>query len=271
MGPAARRMQFPEPEVSERTMPVLFIGHGSPMNAIEDNAWSNAWRLVGAALPRPRAVLCISPHWESDGPRVTGAEAPGTIHDFRGFPQALHDVRYPAPGDPALARRVVELLGDGAGIDPERGLDHGAWSVLLPMFPKADVPVVQLGIDTRRDGAWHYALARRLNPLRDEGVLLLASGNIVHNLGLFDPRATTAPAWASRLRDHVNALIREGSHRALMDWPSLPDATLAVPSPEHFIPLLYALANGRPGEQVTVFNDDLVGSLSMTSLLIDAA
>lgn len=257
--------------MSERTMPVLFIGHGSPMNAIEDNAWSNAWRLVGAALPRPRAVLCVSAHWESDGPRVTGAEQPGTIHDFRGFPQALFDVRYPAPGSPALAERVAELLGGEAGIDPERGLDHGAWSVLLPMFPQADVPVVQLGIDTRRDGAWHYALARRLGPLRDEGVLILASGNIVHNLGLFDPRATSATPWALRFRDRVDGLIGDGSHRALMDWPSLPDARLAIPTPEHYIPLLYALANGRAGERVTVFNDDVVGTLAMTSLLIDAA
>ena len=253
------------------TMPVLFIGHGSPMNAIEDNAWSNAWRLVGAALPRPRAVLCVSAHWESDGPRVTGAERPATLHDFRGFPQALFDARYPAPGSPVLATRVRELLGDEADIDPERGLDHGAWSVLLPMFPQADVPVVQLALDTRRDGAWHYALARRLGPLRDEGVLILASGNIVHNLGLFDSRATNATAWALRFRDRVDALIRDGDHLALADWPSLPDAQLAIPTPEHYLPLLYALANGRPGEQVTVFNDEVVGTLSMTSLLIDAA
>lgn len=254
-----------------RTMPVLFIGHGSPMNAIEHNAWSDAWRLIGAALPRPRAILCVSAHWETEGPQLTGSASPPTIHDFYGFPQALFDARYPAPGDPALAARVAELLGSEAGIDPERGLDHGAWSVLLPMFPDADIPVVQLGIDTRRDGAWHYALARRLAPLRDEGVLILCSGNIVHNLRLFDFRADTGADWALRFRDMVNGLMREGDHRQLMDWPSLPDAARAIPTPEHYIPLLYALAIGRAGDAVTVFNDEVRGSLSMTSLLIDVA
>ncbi len=251
-------------------MPVLFVGHGSPMNAIERNAWSDAWRIVGAALPRPRAVLCVSAHWETQGPAVTGSAAPETIHDFHGFPQALFDVRYPAPGDPALAREVASLVGEGATVDPDRGLDHGAWSVLLPMFPNADVPVVQLGIDTAEPGAWHYALARRLNPLRDEGVLILASGNIVHNLRLHDMRATAAHAWALRFRDAAESLMRDGRHDALMDWPALPDARNAVPTPEHFIPLLYALANGREGDKVTVFNDDVRGAISMTSLLIDA-
>lgn len=252
-----------------RTMPVLFIGHGSPMNAIETNAWSDAWRVLGAALPRPRAILCVSAHWDTEGPQVTGSAAPETIHDFYGFPQALFDVRYRAPGDPALAQRIVSLLGEGVQVDPMRGLDHGAWSVLLPMFPAADIPVLQLGIDTRRDGAWHYALAQRLAPLRDEGVLLLCSGNIVHNLRLHDMRATAAHAWALRFRDAVNALIRTGQHRALIDFPTLPDARNAVPTPEHFLPLLYALANGRRGEQVTVFNDEVRGAISMTSLLVD--
>lgn len=257
--------------MSDRTMPVAFVGHGSPMNTLEDNAWTQAWRVLGAAL-RPRAILCVSAHWETDGAQVTGAAAPETIHDFHGFPQALFDVRYPAPGDPQLARRVVELLGDAdARIDPARGLDHGAWSVLLPMFPAADVPVVQLGIDTRRDGAWHYALARRLNPLRDEGVLILASGNFLHNLRLFDYRATGAEPWAAGFRDRVNGLVRDGRHRALMDWPTLPDAALAIPTPEHYVPLLYALANGRPGDTVTVFNDDVRSSIAMTSFLLDQA
>lgn len=257
--------------MTERTMPVLFIGHGSPMNAIERNRWSDAWRLVGAALPRPRAILCVSAHWETEGPRVTGAAAPATLHDFRGFPQALHEVRYAAPGDPGLAQQVAGLLGDTAAVDPERGLDHGAWSVLLPMFPGADIPVLQLGLDTRLDGAGHYALARRLGALRDDGVLLLCTGNIVHNLRYYDPRIETAPAWALRFRDQVEALMRQGDHAALMRFDQLPDARLAVPSPEHFLPLLYALANGRQGEAVTVFCDDVVGGIAMTSLLIDRA
>lgn len=252
-------------------MPVLFIGHGSPMNTIEQNTWSNAWRILGAALPRPRAILCVSAHWETQGPALTGTAAPETIHDFYGFPQALFDVRYPAPGDPALAREIASLLGDEATVDPVRGLDHGAWSVLLPMFPNADVPVLQLGLDTARDGAWHYALARRLAPLRDAGVLILGSGNIVHNLRLHDMRATAAHAWATRFRDTVEARMREGDHAALADWPSLPDARNAVPTPEHYLPLLYALANGRDGDKVTVFNDDVRGAIAMTSLLIDRA
>jgi 4,5-DOPA dioxygenase extradiol len=251
-------------------MPVLFLGHGSPMNAIDDNPWSRTWRELGQRLRRPRAILCVSAHWETAGPKLTGNTKPDTIHDFYGFPQALFDVQYRAPGDHALAQRVVELLGEDAGarIDPQRGLDHGAWSVLLPMYPDADIPVVQLGIDTRRQGAWHYALARRLAPLRDEGVLILASGDIVHNLRLFDYHATTAPEWAVRFRDTVNDHIRERRHAALADWPSLDDAALAIPTPEHYIPLLYALANGRDGDGLAFFNDDVRSSLSMTSLLI---
>lgn len=257
----------------ERPLPVLFLGHGSPMNAIEDNAWSRAWRALGTRLPRPRAILCVSAHWETPGPWLTGAEAPATIHDFGGFPQALFDVRYPAPGAPALAARVVELLGDaGARIDPRRGLDHGAWGVLRPMYPDADIPVVQLGVDTRRPGPWHLALARRLAPLRDEGVMLVASGDIVHNLRLFDWRDPTPLPWALRFRDRVNTLVRDGDLDALADWPALgEDARLSIPTPEHYLPLLYALALARDGDPIEFFNDDVIGSLSMTSLLIGHA
>lgn len=256
------------------TQPVLFLGHGSPMNAIEDNAWSLAWRALGERLPRPRAILCVSAHWETPGPWLTGSEAPDTIHDFGGFPQALFDVRYPAPGDPALAQRVVALLGEdvGARIDPDRGLDHGAWGVLRPMYPGADIPIVQLGIDTRRPGAWHAGLARRLAPLRDEGVLVVASGDIVHNLRLFRWHDPAPLPWALRFRDRVNALIRAGDLAALADWPALgEDARLSIPTPEHYIPLLYALALARDGDALHFFNDDVIGSLSMTSLLIGSA
>jgi 4,5-DOPA dioxygenase extradiol len=253
------------------TMPVLFLGHGSPMNAIEDNAWSRAWRALGERLPRPRAILCVSAHWETPGPWLTGSAAPPTIHDFGGFPQALFDVRYPAPGDPALAQRVVELLGEDATarIHPERGLDHGAWGVLRPMYPDADIPIVQLGIDSRQPGAWHVALAQRLAPLRDEGVLVVASGDIVHNLRLFDWHDQTSLPWALRFRDRVNTLIREGNLAALADWPALgEDAALSIPTPEHYLPLLYALALACDGDTLEFFNDDVIGSLSMTSLLI---
>jgi 4,5-DOPA dioxygenase extradiol len=253
------------------TMPVLFIGHGSPMNAIEDNAWSRAWRTLGARLPRPRAILCVSAHWETPGPWLTGSASPPTLHDFGGFPQALFDVRYPAPGDPALAQRVVELLGEEsfAGIHPDRGLDHGAWGVLRPMYPDADIPVVQLGLDSRRPGAWHVALAQRLLPLRDEGVLVIGSGDIVHNLRLFDWRDPTPLPWALRFRERVNALIRNRDLAALADWPALgEDAALSIPTPEHYLPLLYAVALARDGDDLECFNDDVIGSLSMTSLLI---
>lgn len=255
------------------TLPVLFLGHGSPMNAIEDNVWSQAWRALGARLPRPRAILCVSAHWETHGPWVTGHAAPSTIHDFGGFPRALFDAQYPAPGDPALAQRVVDLLGDAqARIDPERGLDHGVWGVLKPMYPEADIPVVQLGIDSRRPGAWHVALAQRLAPLREEGVLVVASGDIVHNLRLFDFRAAAPLPWALRFRDRVNALIRDGNLSALADWPALgDDAALSIPTPEHYLPLLYALALARDGDALEFFNDDVIGSLSMTSLIIGTA
>lgn len=258
---------------SSATQPVLFLGHGSPMNAIEDNVWSRAWRALGARLPRPRAILCVSAHWETQGPWVTGSAEPSTIHDFGGFPQPLFDARYPAPGDPALAQRVVDLLGDArARIDPGRGLDHGAWGVLKPMYPEADIPVVQLGIDSRRPGAWHVALAQRLAPLRDEGVLVVASGDIVHNLRLFDFRASAPLPWASRFRDRVNALILAGDLAALADWPALgDDAALSIPTPEHYLPLLYALALARDGDALQFFNDDVIGSLSMTSLIIGTA
>ncbi len=256
------------------TMPVLFLGHGSPMNAIEDNPWSRSWRALGTRLPRPRAILCVSAHWETAGAAVTGSAAPTTIHDFYGFPQPLFDVRYAAPGDPALAADIVALLGNdvGARIDPERGLDHGAWSVLAPMYPAADIPVLQLGIDTRRPGTWHLAVAHRLASLRDTGVMIIGSGDIVHNLRLFDFRNAQPAGWALRFRDQVNTLIRNRDLTALADWPALgDDAALAIPTPEHYLPLLYALALVRDSDSITFFNDEVIGSLSMTSLCIGDA
>lgn len=257
-------------DMSLRPMPVLFIGQGAPANAIEHNAWSDAWRLLGAALPRPRAILCVSPYWQVDGVRITGAAAPPTLAPDGAAP-ALPAVRYPARGDPLLARRVAGLLGTEATIDHQRGLDVGAWGVLLPMFPDADIPVVQLGLDPARDGHWHYHLAQRLQPLRDEGVLLLCSGNIVHNPAASASQAAGAADWAPRFRDLVDRLMQAGDYAALMRWPSLPDAARAAPDPARFLPLLYALANGRAGDKVTVFNDDVAGGVSMTCLLIDVA
>jgi 4,5-DOPA dioxygenase extradiol len=256
-------------------MPVLFLGHGSPMNAIEDNAWRGEWQRLGATLPRPRAVLCVSAHWETRGVGITASARPETIHDFYGFPRELFAVRYPAPGDPELAQDIARRVGDDAipvHLDPQRGLDHGAWSVLVAMYPDADVPVLQLSLDTRQPGEWHYVFARRLACLRDEGVLVLGSGNIVHNLPLLRRYGNAAPPdWAVRFRDRVRASIDTRDHAALCDWRGLdPDAALAVPTPEHYLPLLYALALQRDADVVETFNDDVFATIAMTSLRIDS-
>lgn len=243
------------------------------MNAIEDNAFHQGWRAVGARLPRPEAILCVSAHWETAGAAVSAAARPATIHDFYGFPRELFAVRYPAPGAPALASRIASLVsGVPIALDPERGLDHGAWSVLRAMFPAADVPVLQLSLDTRRPGAWHYALARELAPLRDEGVLILGSGDIVHNLRLFEFDSDAQPEWAVRFRERTNALILAGDHGPLANYPTLgPEAALAVPTPEHYLPLLYALGVQQPGDTVSLFNDVVTSAVSMTSVLIEPA
>lgn len=253
-------------------MPALFVGHGSPMNAIEQNEFRGAWTALGARLPRPKAILCVSAHWETRNAHVTATDTPETIHDFYGFPRALFDVRYPAPGDPALARRVATLVsGERVRLDAGRGLDHGAWSVLVAMYPAADVPVVQLSMDTGLPGRHHYALARELAPLRDEGVLVMGSGNFVHNLRQFDFRDPTPLAWAGRSDSEIRGHIAAGRHEALMDYPgSSADARLAVPTPEHYYPLLYAIALQQPGDAVEFFNARVQGSISMTSVLIGA-
>jgi 4,5-DOPA dioxygenase extradiol len=251
-------------------MPALFLGHGSPMNAIEDNAFHRGWRDIAARIPKPRAVLCISAHWETRGIAVTAAAHPETIHDFGGFPKALFDVQYNAPGDPGLAVRVEELMApDTVSLDTHRGLDHGSWGVLIAMYPKADVPVVQLSMPYGQPGAVHLALAQRLAALRDEDVLIVGSGNIVHNLRLWgtrDPRVMEA--WV-RFNDKVKDRAAAGDHAAVADYQSLdPDAALAVPTPEHYYPLVYALGVRAPGEKLTFFNDDGPDAIFMTSAVI---
>jgi 4,5-DOPA dioxygenase extradiol len=255
----------------KKALPALFVGHGSPMNAIEDNEFRRGWVEAARRLPRPASVLCISAHWETPGVLVTAAERPGTVHDFHGFPRALFEVRYPAPGDPSLARRTARLLGGaGAGLDGGRGLDHGCWSVLRAMYPEADVPVVQLGLDTSRPASFHYALAGELAPLRDEGVLIMGSGNIVHNLGLIDFNRPDGYDWAVRFNDEARTRIASGDHAGLVDYRAIGrDARLAVPTPEHYLPLLYVLALQGDDDDVALFNDAIVmGPISMTSLII---
>lgn len=252
------------------TLPVLFLGHGNPMNAIEDTVWSRAWATLGQQLPRPRAVLVVSAHWYLPRTAVTVRPDPPTLHDFGGFPQALFEVEYPAPGDPALAARVQELLAPlPVQADHERGLDHGVWSVLRHLLPLADVPVVQLGIDRTRPPDFHYELGRRLRPLRDEGVLLVGSGNLVHNLRAYAWHApATVHPWAERFETRACELIAGGNHAPLLDPDSLgPDAALAIPTPDHYLPLLYVLGASLPGEAATFPARGIEGgALSMLSV-----
>ncbi|ALL14409.1 4,5-DOPA dioxygenase extradiol [Caulobacter henricii] len=250
-------------------MPALFVGHGSPMNAIEDNAWSRAWAAMGRDLPRPRAIAMVSAHWETRGATAVSASAtPETIHDFGGFPQALFDVQYRAPGDPALAAQIGQILSPDRVVQhPTRGLDHGAWGVLLPMYPEADIPVVQISLDRGRSNPWHYEAGRRLSALRDEGVLLIGSGDIVHNLRAADFRRPEAPPWAERFNETAKALILAGAHDALIDWQGLgPDAEIAINSAEHYLPLLYVLGAQGPDDPVSFFTDDVFAAISMTGV-----
>jgi 4,5-DOPA dioxygenase extradiol len=253
--------------------PAIFLGHGSPMNAIEDNEFRRSWAELGRRIPRPEAILCISAHWETRGVWLTAAEAPSTVHDFYGFPAELFAVRYPAPGGPWLAGRVASMLpGAGASLDSERGLDHGCWSVLVAMYPEADIPVVQLSLDTRQPPALHYELAKQLLPLREAGVLVVGSGNIVHNLRLADFRLDEGYDWAVRFDAEVRARIQAGDHASLVAWEGLgPEARLAIPTPEHYLPLLYVLALRAPTDEARIFNDRCVlGSISMSSVALGA-
>lgn len=252
------------------TMPALFIGHGSPMNAIEDSEFSRAWAEAARSLPKPKAVLCISAHWETDGTRVTAMEQPKTIHDFHGFPPALHEKQYPAPGSPELARMTVETLKDShAELDVEWGLDHGAWAVLCRMYPRADVPVIQLSLDQRKEPAFHYELGRELRALRKKGVLIIGSGNMVHNLREVVWK-DTAYDWALEFDARMKDLILSGDHKAIVDYSKLGrSARLAVPTAEHYLPLLYVLGAQDKGDSVGFFADRVtLGSMSMRSVKI---
>ena len=255
---------------SEVRMPVLFVGHGSPMNAIEANEFSRAWTEAGQCLPRPKAILCISAHWETAGTYVTAAERPGMIYDFYGFPQALYEVSYPAPGSPSLAGLVQKAVDmTQVHLDPDRGLDHGAWAVLCRMFPEANVPVVQLSLDRTQDSAFHYRLAKELRPLRDQGILIVGSGNMVHNLGRM-AWADMAFDWALEFDKRLERLILSGDHDVIIHYEGLGEAArLSVPTNEHYLPLLYALGLQARGEEVGFFTEKVtLGSVSMRSLKI---
>lgn len=252
-------------------LPTLFLGHGSPMTVITDGPERRAWQSLGQSLPRPAAILVISAHWETQGKtHLTGGMGPRTIHDFGGFPDELHAIQYPAPGSPKLVERVIELLGsDRAIADETRGFDHGAWGVIQPMYPAADIPMVVMSLDRSLSPDQHIGAAQALAPLRNEGVLIVASGNVVHNLRLWRQFAGTIPAWARTFQDQINAAVIAADTAALTRFsPQDEAAAAAINSAEHYLPLLYAVGARLPGDEVTVFNDNIDGALSMTSYLI---
>jgi 4,5-DOPA dioxygenase extradiol len=259
----------------EVKMPVLFIGHGSPMNAIEDNEFSQRWQQMGKEIPTPKAVVVISAHWLTKGTLVTAMPNPKTIHDFGGFPQALFDVQYPAPGSPELATEIQKLITNPAvELDHDWGLDHGTWSVVKHMYPDADIPVLQLSIDYYKPAAYHYELAKQLLSLRKKGVLIIGSGNMVHNLRMVAWDKLNEPEygydWALEMNDIFKNKISNGFHKELIQYEKLnKSATLAIPSPDHYYPLLYILALQTDSDKVEFFNDKAVGgSLTMTSVKI---
>jgi 4,5-DOPA dioxygenase extradiol len=259
----------------EEKMPVLFIGHGSPMNAIEDNAFSKRWQQMGKEIPRPKAVVVVSAHWLTKGTMVTAMPNPKTIHDFGGFPQALFDVQYPAPGNPELANEIQKLITNPAvELDHDWGLDHGTWSVVKHMYPNADIPVLQLSIDYYKPAAYHYELAKQLLALRKKGVLIIGSGNMVHNLRMVAWNKLSEPEygfdWALEMNVVFKNKIENGLHKELIQYEKLHKAaTLAIPTPDHYYPLLYILALQTDNDKVAFFNDKAVGgSLTMTSVKI---
>ncbi len=256
-------------------MPLLFLGHGNPMNAIEENEFVEGFRNVAKTFSSPSAILCISAHWLTEGTKVTAMEMPPTIHDFGGFPQALFKVQYPAKGSPELAKETKELLNPAlVELDEKWGLDHGAWSVLRHLYPNADIPVIQMSIDYSKPAQYHFELAKRLVALRDKGVLIIGSGNIIHNLRLIDFRHFDKDNygydWAIEAKETINSHLLDGNYQPLIQYARQGSAIqLAIPTPDHYFPLIYTLGLQQKGETLSLFNDKLIaGSLSMTSLKI---
>ncbi|PKR79820.1 4,5-DOPA dioxygenase extradiol [Brumimicrobium salinarum] len=258
---------------SSKRMPVLFLGHGSPMNAIEDNEFVRAFKKQGQQLDKPNAIIVVSAHWETNGTFVTAMQNPRTIHDFGGFPKALYEVQYPAPGHPELAKEISEIVNPTGTVhlDDKWGLDHGAWTVIKHLFPDADVPVIQLSLDYKMTPQQHYELAQQLKKLREKGVLIVGSGNMVHNLRKVDFRKINENYgydWAIEADSKMKKWILEGNHQNLIDFNKQGKAfNLAIPTPEHYLPLLYTLGLKDEKDNTTIFNDNpLGGSLTMTSV-----
>ena len=255
------------------SMPAIFIGHGNPMNALTINVYTRSWRSIGEAMPKPKAVLCISAHWYIPALAVTAMEQPRTIHDFGGFPRELFEFQYPASGSPALAERVNGLLGGNVAMDESHwGLDHGTWSVLCHVFPEADVTVVQLSIDETKPASWHYDTAKLLAPLRNDGVLVIGSGNIVHNLHTYawGDQSGEPFDWALRFDQNARGLMLSGTHAPLIEYETLgKDALLSAPTPDHYLPLLYILALQADGDEVSFPVEGFDGgSISMTTVMV---
>lgn len=263
-----------EPMSKTAKMPVLFLGHGSPMNAIEENEFVTGFRNIAKEIPKPNAILCVSAHWETKGTFVTAMQNPPTIHDFGGFPKELFAVQYPAPGSPDLAKVTKTLITKTeVGLDDKWGLDHGAWSVIKHLYPNANIPVIQMSIDYRQTPLYHYELAQQIKSLREKGVLIIGSGNMVHNLGLVEWKRLNENFgydWALEANEKMKKYIQSGDHKQLINFRSQGKAfDLAIPTPEHYLPLLYSLALKDDKDNVSLFNDKAVaGSLTMTSVKI---
>lgn len=245
---------------SSAKMPVMFVGHGNPMNAIQDNSFTRGWANAVKGMPKPTAILVVSAHWETAGTYVTAMDKPKTIHDFYGFPQQLFDVEYPSPGSPEYAKEVQKTVQKThVDLDYNWGLDHGTWSVLTKMYPGADIPVFQLSIDYRKPAQYHYDLAKELAALREKGVLIIGSGNIVHNLRLADLRNESNPYdWAVEFDNMAKDFIEKGDHKSLIEYEKLgSSAILSIPTPEHYLPMIYTLALQGKGEEVQFFNEEM--------------
>lgn len=263
-----------EPLSKTAKMPVLFLGHGSPMNAIEENEFVTGFRTIATEIPKPNAILCVSAHWETKGTLVTAMQNPPTIHDFGGFPKELFEVQYPAPGSPDLASETKSLITKtDVELDDKWGLDHGAWSVIRHLYPNADIPVIQMSIDYSQAPQYHYELSQQIKSLREKGVLIIGSGNIVHNLRMVTWKQLNENFgydWAIEANEKMKQYILDGNHKELINFRSQGKAfDLAIPTPEHYLPLLYSLALQDKNEEVKLFNDKAVaGSLTMTSVKI---
>jgi len=258
----------------DEKMPLFFIGHGSPMNGIHDNEFSQRWQQMGKEIPKPKAVLCVSAHWLTKGTFVTAMDKPKTIHDFGGFPDALFQVQYPAPGNPALAKETAALVKKTTvGLDHDWGLDHGTWMVVKHMYPNADIPVLQLSIDYHKPGEYHFELAKELSELRKKGVLIIGSGNMVHNLGMvtWSKPEDYAFDWAIEMNETFKKHISTDDFKPLLNYESLSNsAKLAIPTPDHYYPLLYVLGMKEENEKISFFNDKaMMGSITMTSVKVE--